>query len=131
MQKAIKGVMRVTVSVMVPRPENPEVGDMMDAEPVFFDIPEISLRSEALALKTLPPGALVKVRKLMEDMAELVRNHVHGPMKEKPPQIEQPTAIKHLLPQAQLYINNGKQMLPVGQPVMLDSQGFEMVADND
>lgn len=68
-----KGAIRVTISVMSPNPEKPELGAQMDCAPIFYDIPEVL----PAQVKELPAGLLAEVRKVMEAMCELVRNHVH------------------------------------------------------
>lgn len=112
---APKGVIRISISVMMPRPDRPEMCDSVDCEPLFFNV----LRHKDK--KYMPVELMPKLRSILTQMVELARTHVHAPLtpEQMIEKVEKPTGT----PQIELYKQNTLtgEMVQVGQPIKLDA----------
>ncbi len=120
-----KGMIRIQVSVCVPRPDHRELSDIIDLEPLFFNV-----FNDTKSKKELPDGLIASVRKVLSEVVELIRNHVHEPLSQeklneiaasKIERVEKPSGP----PSMQVFARNPEtgHVIPVSKPVLLDPRG--------
>lgn len=116
-----KGVIKITIEVMMPRPEKPEICDHVACEPLFINIlPHKDKKN--LSVEVMP-----KIRSIVVQMFELARSHTHAPLAPEKmiEKIEKPSGPL----QAEVYRRNmvTGEMFQVGEPTLLDNN-FEPIA---
>lgn len=108
----------IAISAFIPRPEKPEIGNLLEAEPLQIPI---------MKSGTLPAGTISNLRKLLESLAVCCKDHVFAPLPEKKPDlILNPDAGIKGLPEVNLYVPgpNGK-IVEVKQP-LISAEGIEI-----
>lgn len=111
--KAPKGVIKITVEVIMPRPERPDLCDHVACEPILMNVMRHKDKRH-IAVEIMPA-----VRSVIAQMSELARTHVHAPLSPEK-EIEKPEKPKGL-PQIELHRVNmmtGETEM-VGKPTIL------------
>lgn len=120
-------VIVIKVSAFLPRPENPEIGNLMEADPIKVPVYASGKK------KQFPDGLFKNLRDLIGGLTDACHDHVFEPMPEMPSPKTESTLVMNPdagikgLPEVTVFIP-GADGRPVEMPKigLVDAQGIEL-----